>query len=164
MKITIKSAEAKKNLEIAVKELDTKVAKMGWLGSQKYITGESVAEVAVEQEFGNPAKRIPPRPTMRPSIIKNKNKWKKIAAHYSKKVIKGEATPYILMEALGAAAAGDERAEIVALKTPPLSPVTIQKRAEKRGIGKDQISDTLRKPLVDSGIMLATVTHSVEDK
>lgn len=73
-------------------------------------------------------------------------------------VIKGTRTSAQVMEALGLMAAGDVRKKITQIFTPPLAISTIKARARKAGPSARAISI---KPLNDSGLMLATLTHVV---
>lgn len=61
-------------LNFALKNLEGKVAKVGWVKKTSYDTGTPVAYVASINEFGVPGKNIPARPFMRPTIIKKKEK------------------------------------------------------------------------------------------
>ena len=161
MKVVRVVEPAARRLEIALKNLQGKVGKVGWFEKSKYEDGTPVAYVATIQEYGAPTKNIPPRPTMRPTIAKQQNEWKKIAEQGSKAVLAGNATVGDVMEAIGLKAAGDVRKAISTLTEPPLSPVTIEnrrrKRADKKTIG------LLTKPLIDTGIMMGTLTNTVED-
>lgn len=161
MKIERVSGAGSKQLEIALKNLQGKVGKVGWFEKSKYENGISVAYVATIQEYGYPAKNIPPRPFMRPTIVKQQVEWRKVAESGSKAVIEGRSTIGNVMEAIGLKAAGDIRKTISAVWSPPLSPKTIaarlRKRSDKKTVGN------LTKPLIDTGIMFGTLTNTVED-
>lgn len=152
---------AGRQLEIALKNLQGKIGKVGWFEKSKYEDGTPVAYVAAIQEYGSPINNIPPRPTMRPTITAKQNEWRKIAETGAKRVLAGTATAGDVMEGIGLAAAGDVRKAISVLTEPPLSERTIEnrrrKRADKKTIG------SLTKPLIDTGIMLGTLTNTVED-
>jgi hypothetical protein len=162
VKVVRQVTDTGKRLEIALKNLEGKVAKVGWFEKSKYETGVSVAYVATIQEYGYPAKNIPPRPFMRPTIVKNENQWKKIAESGAKAVLNGNQTVANIMEAIGLKAAGDIRKTISLVWQPPLSPKTIQARLRKRADNKTV--GNLTKPLIDTGIMLGTLTNTVEDE
>lgn len=121
-----------------------------------------VASVAATQELGDPAKRIPPRPFMRPTIEAKKQEWLSLAANRTKKIIDGKKTLIDVLDELGQKAAGDIRKTIKEVVSPPLSPITIAirliQKSNKKEIGK------LTKPLVDTGIMLVTLTNTVEEE
>ena len=89
MKIERVSGAGSKQLEIALKNLQGKVGKVGWFEKSKYENGISVAYVATIQEYGYPAKNIPPRPFMRPTIVKQQVEWRKVAESGAKAVIEG---------------------------------------------------------------------------
>jgi hypothetical protein len=153
---------AGKNLEIALKGLaqTNNVGKVGWLKGATYNKGTPVAYVATIQEFGHASGNIPPRPYMRPTIEKQKTNWQNLAISEAKKVITNQKTANGLLDVIGQKAAGDFREAITKLTTPPLKESTIKARARKRANG--EITKTLAKPLIDSGIMLNTLTNSVE--
>lgn len=154
--------DAFKILAKRLKELEGKVAKAGWFESAVYPTGTPVATVAAVHEFGAPAKNIPPRPFMRPTIARESNNWKALMASGAKAIIRGNATIDQVLNAVGAKAAGDVAKTIASITAPPLKAATIAARARKR---KDKtITATLRKPLVDTALMINSVTHLVEDE
>ena len=163
MTIEIKRVDgvAKHQLEVALSKLDGKVGKVGWFEKSKYEDGTQVAYIAAIQEYGWPAKNIPPRPTMRPTIIKKRKEWQKIAEAGAKAILAGTQTIETVMEGIGLSAAGDIRKAITELTEPPLSPATIyarlHRKSDKKTIG------LLTKPLIDTGIMLGTLTNVVED-
>lgn len=153
--------DAFKVLAKHLKELDGKVAKAGWFASSVYPTGTPIATVAAVHEFGAPAKNIPPRPFMRPTIARESDNWKKIMSSGAKAILHGNASIDQVMNAVGMKAAGDVAKTIASITQPPLKAATIAARARKR---KDKtITATLKKPLVDTALMIGSVTHVVED-
>lgn len=147
-------------LNIALDQLAGKQAKAGWFESDKYEDGTPVAYVASIHEFGSPEQGIPPRPTMRPAIDHNRTAWAKLAGKGANAVLNGKKDIRTVLGSIAALAAGNIKEEIVALTAPPLKPETIaarlRKKSNKKTIGK------LDKPLVDTGLMLSTVTSVVE--
>lgn len=152
-----------KNLEKAIVDSKNLTGKVGWFESSHYpaeLGGLPVAYVASINEYGVPG-HIPPRPTMRPTIIKYKNsKWKKIMEAEVKKIAKGEGTIEGAVEIVGAIAAGDVREAISKLTEPALSEVTIANRLKERANHKKVGS--LTKPLVDQRYMIDTLTNITE--
>ena len=102
---------------------------------------------AVWQEFGT-SRGIPERPFMRGSVSKNKGKYKKQMTAAAKAITNGGLTMELAMDQLGAVAAGDIQAEIVALQDPPNAPSTIAKKGSSN-------------PLIDTGAMRQSVTWKV---
>ena len=145
------------NIEKSIEFLKTdKVLKVGWTKKNRYHEeqgGQYVAEVAAQNEYGVPYLRIPARPFMGPAVIKNSFKWMAIVKTGAKDVIEGNKHIETVLDA------------ITAVTSPPLAPSTIQARfdrltsksAKRRGITK-----TLEKPLIDTGLMFASVTHVIE--
>jgi hypothetical protein len=102
---------------------------------------------------------IPPRPFMRPTADREKNNWLTIMYDGAKAIVRGAATGIQVMDALGSRAAGDIAKSIVAVTSPPLKPGTIA--ARRRALTDKITIGSLDKPLVSSGIMLDTVSHTV---
>lgn len=150
------------NLKVILNGLKDKSAKVGWFESAKYEDGTPVAYVATIQEFGAPSQSIPARPFIRPAIKENEKSWSSIAESGARAVLRGVATTGDVMEAIGGKAAADIQNAITQVKTPALKDSTIAARLRKRADGKTV--GNLTKPLVDSGLMLASVQSVVTDK
>ena len=150
-----------KSLEQALKHLEGKVGKVGWFENSKYEDGTPVALIAAQNEYGNPAKHIPARPFMRPTVSSKQKEWADIAARGSKAVLANKATAGQVMELIGRAAVADIQKTISLLQEPPLSPQTIAARLAKRKDKKHVGS--LTKPLIDTGVMFATLISIIED-
>lgn len=135
--------------------------KVGWFETAKYESGISVAHVATIQEFGYPKKNIPPRPFMRPTVAREENNWRKIIDQESKKIVAGTQTPAGMFQIIGLQASGQVAKSIVAVMAPPLKPATIA--ARKRRLAGGKTTKSLEKPLIDTGIMMETVTYTVEE-
>jgi hypothetical protein len=152
------------NLDKMVADLSTdKVLKVGWPEKARYPAeqgGKYIAEVAAQNEYGAPHKRIPPRPFLAPAIANNKTTWLKIIEQGAKKTLKGETNILEVFDMLGAKAAGDVGKEISALTSPELSEVTIAIRLSK--LKKQTRTAGIEKPLIDTGIMLRSITHAIE--
>ncbi len=162
VKVVRQVSSAGKQLEIALKGLEGKVGKVGWFEKSKYEKGVPVAYVATIQEYGFAAKNIPPRPFMRPTIENKRVEWQKVAESGAKAILEGRQTLYNIMEAIGLKAAGDIRKTISSIWAPPLKPATIAARLRRRKNKK--VTTNLTKPLIDTGIMLGTLTNTVEDE
>ena len=176
---TVKRSNPKafETITAKLKELDGLQTSAGWTTPTQYETGVSVAQVAQWQEFGEG--KIPPRPFMRPAITENKAKWLKLMGQGAQAVLNGTRKLFDVMSLIGTEASSDIAKAIVAVTAPPLSPITLELRAMKRkgieitgrtvGEAARKVNDpdyqtpnVSTKPLVDSGIMLASVTYVVE--
>ena len=155
MQIKQKNDDAFKALNLGLKVLEKIQGKVGWFSTYNYPDGTPVAQVAAQNEFGNASKNIPPRPTVRPAAIDNKDKWGKIASQGAKQIIAGKATAYDVMNKLTLVAEGDISKNIGKLTQPPLAPLTI---ANRQARGNSSV-----KPLVDTGLEIATLTSVVEN-
>lgn len=167
-------------LESRLKELAGVETKVGWFPSATYSDGTKVAYVAAIQEFG--AGPIPPRPFMRPTVIAEKQHWADHAAKGARAVLKGSATAFGVMDALGELAQEDVKETINQITSPPLSPITLELRAMKHKDANLRVTGTLvgqvaakvkqpgyqlaggtpDKPLVDTKTLITTLTHTTE--
>lgn len=160
-KVVHKKDPVFEQITLALKELEGKQAKAGWFETAKYENGTPVAYVATIQEFGCPENGIPSRPFMRPAIAKYRDEWSSMAKKGAKAILKGAFTASQVMEMIAMRAASDVAKEITEVTSPPLKPATIAARLRKKS-DKSTIGN-LTKPLVDTGLMLATPTAIVED-
>lgn len=103
----------------------------------------SVATVAASNEFGNG--RAPPRPFFRNMIAEKKAEWAPgVATQFKLNNYDVEKT----LNVVGEAIKGQLQQSIIDTNTPPLSPITI----ERKGFDK---------PLIDTSIMLNSVDYEV---
>lgn len=159
MEIRRETSNEGKILLESLKHLENSVARVGWFKYNNYDDGTSVASVAAQNEFGNPAKRIPARPFMRPTIISQQSQWRKIAEVKAQEVLHGVGTIDDLMAALGQKAAGDIKKKIASIWEPPLSPRTIQSRLHRKS-NKKKVGN-LTKPLIDTSLMFNSLIYEV---
>lgn len=164
MKIVRVQENGTKTLELALAGLKNKVGKVGWFKESRYPDppNTQVAQVAVTQEYGYSPGNIPPRPFMRPTIVAKQQEWRDVALRGAKAVFAGKQTVENVLEAIGLKAAGDIRKAISNVYSPPLSPLTIAARLRRRA--NKRVTGKLTKPLIDTGLMFATLTNSVEDE
>lgn len=137
-------------------------AKVGWFPTAVYPNGTPVAYVALIQEMGAPAVHIPPRPFIKPTVNEQRAAWAAILRNGAKAVIKGKFTAHQVLEGVGIQAAGDIRKTISAIVSPPLAESTVKARA--RRLASHEITPTLAKPLIDTGLMLSSATNAVGPK
>jgi len=157
------------NLDAALASLTTdKVLKVGWPEKIRYKEeegGEFVAAIAAQNEYGAPHLHIPARPFLGPAISTNKTAWLDQVRRGAKRAIRGETTVLDILDDLGQRASGDVAKAIKAVTSPPLSPITIERRAARYTSKTNKTNaKTLSKPLVDTGLMLASVTYLVENE
>lgn len=145
----------------AIKQVDNRVLKVGWGKKQRYDDGTPVATVAVVQEFGSPAKNIPPRSFMRVAADNEGKNWARQFAGGLKKVLSGRMQASSVMEAIALLVEGDIKKAISSVTEPPLKEATIKARNRGKKVGNTK---TASKPLVDTGYMLNSVTHEVTNK
>lgn len=121
-----------------IEELCKKQAVVGWFPGMSYPNGETVASVALKQEFGD-GKRIPPRPFIRPAIAENKGRWGKIVG---KLVDNSNFSANDVFESIGQKIVGDIQKTAGLVTSPPLAPYTIAKRLERGNSSVQPLSDT----------------------
>lgn len=158
---------------------DKVTGKVGWFESAVYPDGTPVAYAAAINELGSPANNIPSRSFMRSTALEKDGAWKDLASTISKKILAGEMTPQDGMELLALQAEGDIAKKIASITSPPLSPITLGVRkyksqgktitgatigeiARKLHDGTLDVSGVSDKPLVDTSLMVDTLTHKVE--
>ena len=166
-KLKAKLAEIAKNLQ------SKSTLEVGWPSGATYPEnqgGTPVAAVAAIQEFGAPAKGIPPRPFFRPVIAKKSGEWGEELAGYLAK------TDYNSAQSLATLGEADIKPDlqesIVSVNSPALSPVTLMLRkmkSENQGLvvtGKavgeaaarvaagESTDGVSTKPLIETSVML----------
>ena len=149
-------------LTSARKTLEGQDLKVGWFSTNRYEDGTPVAYVATIHEFGYLKGGIPPRPFMRPTVAREEGNWRRFIAQESKKIIAGTQTVKNLFEMLGLSISGEIAKSISEVTSPPLLEATIKAKVRKMADAKTV--GALDKPLVETGLMLATVTHTVGEK
>lgn len=185
MQIKQVQGEGGKALESALKNLHNKVCKVGWIDGAKYPVTKYeknppfIAEVVASNEFGRPSKNVPARPFVRPTVTREENSWRKIGFEGSKKVLKGQLKVEDVLDLIGARAASDIRKTIRQVWSPALKPSTIYARMHRYAYDTDLAGSTrkkrqkglksftpsgLYKPLIDTGLMFATLAYKVENE
>lgn len=162
MKVQKIDGPGKHQLEVLMRNIQGRVAKVGWLSQVYYVESHMpVAAIAAIQEFGAPSKNIPPRPFFRTIIAENEKNWSNITNNAGNAIARGNMRIGDVLELVGAKAAGDVRKTIANIHTPELKPATIRARMRRRA-DKTTVGN-LTKPLIDTGFMFATLSHKVED-
>lgn len=195
MKVTRKAGKSEA-LRTASAALQGQQGKVGWFESAKTEDGKPVAGIAAVQELGSTARSIPPRSFFRTTAAEQRNDWAQTAREIARAVTLGKMPADSMGEALCLKAEGDVRAKIASITEPPLSPLTILARKDRRegekmrkkaakygpqqpytmggkrigqlaaqlNQGPPDLSGVSAKPLVDTGLMLATLTSQVTKK
>lgn len=144
-------------LKQMLKEIEAKQVQVGWFETSKYEDGTPVAYVATIQEFGHGA--IPARPFMRPTMQQQREEWKNTLKKGFRRVVNDQMEAEEMLLAFGLSAAGDVASSIEAVTAPPLSQVTLEARQSKK-----KTEGVSKKPLVDTGQMIQSVTAQVSDR
>lgn len=168
-------------LEARLKALAEKVSnpgtlRVGFLEGATYPDGTPVAMVAAIENFGAPARGIPPRPFFSNFVRRYRNAW---GDQLSSLLKANDMDAKRALEQMGQGMAGQLRQAIVDTWAPPLSPITLMLRkmksedpdlevtgatvgeAAKRVAAGESYSGVSTKPLVESGHMLASVDSEV---
>lgn len=188
MSVTVTPGNGGKYLALALKQIETKIGKVGWLKGDQYPTengktGPFVAQIAAQNEMGDPSQHIPARPFIQPTIDQQRDAWGKISADGAKAIFEGRSTVVSLMDTLGAKIREDIKESISKLQSPALAPSTIARRIAKSGLsqkkknnltskilsrqeltsGEQHAVGGLTKPLIDTSKMYSSCINSVED-
>ncbi len=172
-------------LKARIIELDKLSVFVGWLESAMYDDNTPVAGIAAVHEYGSTKRGIPPRPFLRTTEDEKKGSWKKFIESGARRILKGESTANEVMELLGLKIVGQIKVAIKNVNAPELSPITIALR-KIRADGDKKIGGALvgsvakaiaegktgagelgdqtfanKKPLNETGYMIATITHEV---
>lgn len=139
-------------------------------GGTKYIIGENGKAIFVKNNYQGKVAgvtkphqvTIPPRPFMRTTIAEKKGDWAKLTKSGAKAMFAGNASPKMVMEGLGLAASGDIRKTISKINSPALKAGTIANR--KRKLSKGKKVGGLTKPLVETSLMVSSLTSAVESR
>lgn len=167
------------DLALHLKELEGLEAKVGWFPTAVYPDGTPVAYAAALNETGHGP--TPPRSYFRTSSMENKEKWTKTAGAIAGSILEGKNSATAGMDIFAQQVENDVLKKIVSITSPPLSPITIELRAMKmrnpdlkitgavvgqaaarvRTPGYQPPAGVSTKPLNDSGLMIATLSHEV---
>lgn len=171
MRVTRKAGKVEA-LRQAIKGLDGAQGRVGWFPSAVYEGGQPVAGIAHVQEFGSPSRGIYPRPFFRNTAEERAPEWRKTAENISRAAARGEVEPSAVMEALAMAAEGHVREAITKVTSPALKEATVAARKRRLANKGENVRPTrhpkkpaimgIDKPLVDSGILLNTLTSETE--
>lgn len=126
-----------------------KVASPSKKGSKHkpYADSSELATIATTNEYGSISKNIPARPTVGPSVDKNRNKLKSLQAKLIDKVFAGKMSVETALDVLGEFMVAAIKREISLLVAPVLSPKTIKRKRST-------------KPLIDSAQMRNSVNYT----
>ena len=120
--------------------------RVGFLEGATYPDGTSVATVAAVQNFGAPAKGIPPRPFFSDMVKDKSPRW---SEQFAKALKAADYDVERALSLMGEGIAGQLREAIQQLTDPPLAAATVARKG-------------FAKPLVDTGHMLASVGYEVK--
>jgi len=151
-----------KQLKLKLEGLDKQQIKVGWFDSAVYPNGTKVALIAAQNEFGNPNKKIPPRPFFRSTIKEKQTEWKEKLSKISTSILEQKINIDQGVSSFALVVEGDIKEKITNIKEPALKESTIKARKRKMKDGKTV--GNLTKPLVETAHMLNTVTHVITKK
>ena len=126
-------------------------AKVGWFQNAKYANGTSIAQVAVINEYGGIVNNsaIPARPFMRTAFQNHNKEWGAIIANVLKR---GDySNTKQALEIGSIRASSDIQDSILNGNWIPNAPLTVKIKGFNR-------------PLIDTSIMLKTVTYEINNE
>jgi len=135
-----------------MKQVSGSYTKVGYPSDKdnQYPDGESVAEIAIKNQFGVP-KKIPARPFFTNAVDKSKEQLAALTAREIIAVQNNKINVKNALTLLGEFMIGKIRKEITDLRDPPNSAATIKEKGSSN-------------PLIDTGRMRASTTQSVHVK
>ena len=101
---------------------------------------------------------------MRATAREKRREWAKTAETISRAAAQGKIAPERVMEAVAMAAEGNVRETITKVTAPALKQATIDARKRRLANGGKGAQASIAKPLVDTGILLNTLTSETEKK
>jgi hypothetical protein len=132
--------------EIAKKLSRPASLKVGFMEGATYPDGQSVAEVAVYNEYGT--ETAPPRPFFRNAVDKYGDEW---APAIGKLLKRNDMDVVRTLQMTGEAIKGQVQQSIKDTNHPPLAESTIKRKG-------------FEKPLIDTGQMLDSVEYQIDVK
>lgn len=158
----IRNREGTERLLLNIAGLEGLQGKVGWFETAKYPDGTSVAYVASIHEFGYPEGGIPARSFMRSTAMESSKQWTLAFGRGVKAIASGTFNADQVMESVTLLAVGDIKKKISEIQSPPLAPATIA--ARRRRYKNKALTGNLTKPLVDTSLMVSSITNVVERK
>lgn len=143
-----------------LRDLQRKQVEVGFFETVRYPDGTPVAYVAAIQEFGSPDNNIPARPFFRPTIAAQQAAWRENMREAVAAIVRGDMPLTSALTQVGLVAAGNISEGITRVTTPALSDATIYSRQHRTNKQRNMST----KPLIDTGLMLQSVTAQVTDK
>lgn len=141
------------------KKLEKMVLAVGWFASARYDKGTPVAGIAAVHEYGSTKRNIPPRPFIRPAMQKYGGQWRDDLKAGARGILAGTETPESVMEKMGLQVSAQIKEKILTINSPSLQPATIA--ARRRKLADKSTTGSLDKPLIDTGLMVITLTYAV---
>ena len=141
------------SLSLQLKALESRSVEVGFFFIFYYPDGTPVAYVAAVQEF------VHPRPFFRPATVSQSDAISAMVTSAVSNVAAG-ADVESSLAIVGEVVSGMVKEGIISVTSPALSPVTIYNRQHR----KDKQRTTSVKPLVDTGLMLQSVSSAVVKK
>lgn len=142
--MSIKNPKIDKEIKEALGIKNKPFLEVGFFDSARYPSGEFVASVASDNEYGKST--IPPRPFFRGAIFHNSREWGERIFKFMK-----QASGEKALGMLGESVRVDIVKSIDKTLTPPNSPYTIAKKGSSH-------------PLIDTGLLRASVSFQVRSE
>jgi len=156
-----KTADFKRIKEI-VSDFNELEGQVGFFPESRYEDGTPVAYVATIQEFGYIKGGIPPRSFMRSTAQVEKSNWATLFGKGVNAAVKGNETAFSVVEKVGQQMKGDIQKTITEIKSPPLKESTVA--AKRRKLADSGTTGALDKPLIETSLLLNSVTNATVKK
>ena len=123
------------------------ICRIGFFEDSKYEGGKPVAFVAMCNEYGL---GVPMRPFMRPALHENRSKIIAELRSQYRQALKNNKNTMLVLEIMGEKVKGLVQEQIAIKVEPANAPSTIKRKG-------------FNKPLIETGIMFASVRHQEEE-
>jgi hypothetical protein len=100
---------------------------------------------------------------MRSTAAARGKDWSEAFGKGAKAIARGTFSAHQVMDAVGQLAAGDIRKTISEITSPPLEESTVKARQRRYAKAGKELKGSIAKPLVDTAVMVNSVTNVVED-
>lgn len=113
------------SLKQRLKLMAQRKLQVGWFNGVSYTDSTSVKSVALQNEFGNLSKHIPPRPFLRPAVANNRTEWVSVLNEMLFEELKGKNALGSSLSVLGETVKADIKISIESVTTPVIADSTL---------------------------------------
>jgi hypothetical protein len=151
----------------AAEALAKSAVEVGIFGGIHNLLGQSIADYAIDNEFGAPKAHIPERSFVRATVDRNRGKYDKLVDQLIDDILEGRGTVQGGLVILGMMVQNDIKLFITNFRSPADAPATILKKLNRHDFKRFKKLGVLpigaNHPLIDTGAMRNAVLFRVID-